>query len=92
MLQVLAKFEGFPIKKLETVRAAASLYLRMSSLAQQIEDWRITSPISDHLSKITTFFEKVGLGYIYRDRNSINKSLQVYVNTGNICFCELSHR
>ncbi|KAI5066848.1 hypothetical protein GOP47_0017376 [Adiantum capillus-veneris] len=57
--QVLARFEGFPIKKLETVRAASSLFLRMSSLAHQIENWRVEPPMSENLDKITNFFEKV---------------------------------
>ncbi|MCO5574933.1 hypothetical protein L7F22_028728 [Adiantum nelumboides] len=57
--QVLARFEGFPIKKLETVRAAASLYLRMSSLAHQVENWPVEPPMSENLEKITNFFDKV---------------------------------
>eukprot|EP00250_Pteridium_aquilinum_P021412 c25114_g5_i1 orf=700-3336(-) len=57
--QVLARFEGFPIKKLETVRAAASLYMRMSSLAHHVENWSVEPPMSEHLDKITNFFDKV---------------------------------
>lgn len=57
--QVLARFEGFPIKKLETVRAAASLYLRMSSLVHQTENWPVEHPMSENLEKITNFFDKV---------------------------------
>lgn len=57
--QVLARFDGFPIKKLETVRAAASLYMRMSSLVQQIENWPVDPPMSEQVDKITNFFDKV---------------------------------
>lgn len=57
--QVLARFEGFPIRKLETVRAAASLYLRLTSLVEQIENWVVESPLSEQLEKVTAFFDKV---------------------------------
>lgn len=58
-MQVLARFEGFPVKKLETVRAAASLYLRLNSLVQQTENWAVEPPMSELLEKVTAFFDKV---------------------------------
>eukprot|EP00249_Psilotum_nudum_P008774 c21500_g1_i2 orf=419-3229(+) len=57
--QVLAHFEGFPNKKLDTVRMAASLYSRLRSLAQQIENWCVEPPASDQVDKITTFFDQM---------------------------------
>lgn len=57
--QVLARFQGFPVKKLETVRAAASLHLKLSSLLQQIENWCVEPHISDQLEKVNAFFDKV---------------------------------
>lgn len=57
--QVLARFEGFPVKKLETVRAAASLYRRLTSLVQQIDNWAVEPPMPEQLDKVTAFFEKV---------------------------------
>lgn len=58
-MQVLARFQGFPVKKLETVRAAASLHLKLSSLLQQIENWSVEPHISDQLEKVNAFFDKV---------------------------------
>ncbi|KAH7283788.1 hypothetical protein KP509_34G023900 [Ceratopteris richardii] len=57
--QVLARFDRFPIQKLECVRAAASLYLKLTSTTNQIEKWDIESPLSEQFEKVNAFFDKV---------------------------------
>ncbi|KAI5074807.1 hypothetical protein GOP47_0011027 [Adiantum capillus-veneris] len=57
--QVLARFPGFPIRKLETIRAAASLHLRLTCLMEQSKNWVVEPPLSEQLEKVVTFFDKV---------------------------------
>lgn len=57
--QVLARFDGFPVRKLETLRAAASLHLRLTFLMEQTENWVVKPPLLDHLDKFVAFFDKV---------------------------------
>eukprot|EP00249_Psilotum_nudum_P001753 c14414_g1_i1 orf=1010-3172(+) len=56
--QVLARFEGFPSKKLGTIRMAAAIYSRLRSLLDQIERWRVEPPAYNQVEKITLFFNK----------------------------------
>lgn len=57
--QVLAKFEGFPAKKLEILRAAATLYLKLEETTSKLENWKVMPPLDQHLSKYESHFNKV---------------------------------
>ncbi|KAJ9170981.1 hypothetical protein P3X46_019037 [Hevea brasiliensis] len=57
--QVLARFEGFPTKKLETLRAAAALHLKLEEITTQLEKWKVMPPLDQHLSKVESYFNKI---------------------------------
>jgi len=57
--QVLARFENFPTKKLEVVRAAATLYSKLSSIADRLNTWQVVAPLSRQLDKVTCYFDKI---------------------------------
>eukprot|EP00252_Welwitschia_mirabilis_P008225 TRINITY_DN19964_c0_g2_i1.p1 TRINITY_DN19964_c0_g2~~TRINITY_DN19964_c0_g2_i1.p1 ORF type:complete len:719 (+),score=165.02 TRINITY_DN19964_c0_g2_i1:221-2158(+) len=57
--QVLARFEGFPTKKLEVIRSAATLYSKLRKMATELKTWKVEPPISNQLDAITKYFEKV---------------------------------
>ncbi|XP_020540063.1 uncharacterized protein At4g04980 isoform X2 [Jatropha curcas] len=57
--QVLAKFEGFPIKKLESLRIAAALYLKLEEIATKLEKWKVTPPLDQQLDKVESYFNKI---------------------------------
>lgn len=57
--QVLARFEGFPTKKLEVVRAAATLYTKLSSIADHLNTLQVVAPLSRQLDRVTCYFDKI---------------------------------
>ncbi|KAG4156867.1 hypothetical protein ERO13_D02G025000v2 [Gossypium hirsutum] len=57
--QVLAKFEDFPIKKLETIRAAAALYSKSNLVVSNLKNWEVKSPAAQLLNKFDCYFTKV---------------------------------
>jgi hypothetical protein len=57
--QVLARFESFPTKKLEVVRAAATLYSKLSSIADHLSTLQVVPPLSRQLDKVTCYFDKI---------------------------------
>ncbi|XP_020221527.1 uncharacterized protein At4g04980 [Cajanus cajan] len=57
--QVLSRFEGFPTKKLEAMRMAAALYLRMDSILTELQNWKIVTPVGQFLDKIECYFNKI---------------------------------
>jgi hypothetical protein len=60
LLQVLARFEEFPSKKLESLRMAAALYLKLEGMLSTLKGWKLMSPILQQLDKIEASFNKVG--------------------------------
>uniref|UniRef100_A0A0R0FWY3 Hydroxyproline-rich glycoprotein family protein n=1 Tax=Glycine max TaxID=3847 RepID=A0A0R0FWY3_SOYBN len=48
---VLSRFEGFPSKKLEATRMAATLYLRLDSILTELQNWNIVPPMGQFLDK-----------------------------------------
>ncbi|KAG7012417.1 hypothetical protein SDJN02_25169 [Cucurbita argyrosperma subsp. argyrosperma] len=56
--QVLARFEGFPCKKLENLRTAAALYLKLDAIVNQLQNWKIVSPAAQLLDRIENYFSK----------------------------------
>jgi hypothetical protein len=59
-LQVLARFEGFPSKKLEALRTAAALYSKLDGTASRLQCWKHTAgPVSAQLDRLESYFNKV---------------------------------
>ncbi|XP_057433780.1 uncharacterized protein At4g04980-like isoform X2 [Lotus japonicus] len=57
--QVLSRFEGFPSKKLEAIRMAASLYHKLDSIHIELQNWNIVAPVGQLLDKIERYFNKI---------------------------------
>lgn len=62
-IQVLARFEGFPTKKLEALRMAAALYKRLEGIHTELENWRVEPPLNQLLDKVESYFNKVWFCY-----------------------------
>ncbi|KAL5669261.1 hypothetical protein ACJX0J_021482, partial [Zea mays] len=57
--QVLARFEGFPSKKLEALRTAAALYSKLDGTASRLQCWKHTAgPVSAQLDRLESYFNK----------------------------------
>ncbi|CAA7046940.1 unnamed protein product [Microthlaspi erraticum] len=56
--QVLARFEGFPEKKLEAIRTAGALYKKLDGILIELKNWKIEPPLNDLLDKIERYFNK----------------------------------
>ncbi|OAO99450.1 hypothetical protein AXX17_AT4G05220 [Arabidopsis thaliana] len=56
--QVLARFEGFPEKKLEVIRTAGALYKKLDGILVELKNWKIEPPLNDLLDKIERYFNK----------------------------------
>ncbi|XP_011045629.1 PREDICTED: uncharacterized protein At4g04980-like isoform X1 [Populus euphratica] len=59
--QVLAKFEGFPSKKLETLRTAAALYSKFDTIVTTLKNWEVVTPLGQLLDKIEKYLSKIKL-------------------------------
>ncbi|CAN1221863.1 Uncharacterized protein At4g04980 [Linum grandiflorum] len=57
--QVLARFEGFPQKKLEATRSAAALYCKLKGVVTDLQAWKIESPLERLLDRIERYFSKM---------------------------------
>ncbi|XP_010538495.1 PREDICTED: uncharacterized protein At4g04980 isoform X2 [Tarenaya hassleriana] len=57
--QVLARFEGFPQKKLEAIRSAAAEYKKLDGIMNELKNWKVKPPLNELLDKIERFFNKV---------------------------------
>uniref|UniRef100_A0A7N2LQ36 Hydroxyproline-rich glycoprotein family protein n=2 Tax=Quercus lobata TaxID=97700 RepID=A0A7N2LQ36_QUELO len=57
--QVLARFEGFPVKKLEALRTAAALYTKLDSIISELHNWKIVTPMGQLLDKVESYFTKI---------------------------------
>ncbi|ESQ38090.1 hypothetical protein EUTSA_v10029303mg [Eutrema salsugineum] len=55
---VLARFEGFPEKKLEAIRTAGDLYKKLDRILVELKNWKIEPPLNDLLDKIERYFNK----------------------------------
>ncbi|KDO75856.1 hypothetical protein CISIN_1g040520mg [Citrus sinensis] len=56
--QVLARFEGFPSKKLEALRMAAALYSKLDAMSNELQNWKIVAPLGQLLDKVERYFNK----------------------------------
>lgn len=57
--QVLARFEGFPTKKLESLRTAAALYTKLNSIIVELHNYKIVPPLGKLLDKVECYFTKI---------------------------------
>ncbi|TVU27809.1 hypothetical protein EJB05_19310 [Eragrostis curvula] len=57
--QVLSRFEGFPSKKLESLRMAAALYSKLDGAVSTLKGWKLATPLSQQLDKIEGYFNKI---------------------------------
>lgn len=55
----MARFEGFPTKKLEILRTASALYSKLNSIVTQLETWKIEAPLDKLLDRVECYFNKV---------------------------------
>lgn len=76
--QVLARFEGFPIKKLESLRTAAALYLKLEGISTSLENWKVTPPLGQLLDKVDSYFNKIKgeVDALERTKDEDSKRLQ----------------
>uniref|UniRef100_A0A803LLC6 Hydroxyproline-rich glycoprotein family protein n=1 Tax=Chenopodium quinoa TaxID=63459 RepID=A0A803LLC6_CHEQI len=57
--QVFARFEGFPVKKLEALRMAAALYKKLDGILSELQNWKMESPSAQLLDKVEKYFNKI---------------------------------
>lgn len=57
--QVLSRFEGFPVKKLETLRMAAALSTKLNGIVSEIHNWKIEPPLARSLDNVEKYFNKI---------------------------------
>ncbi|KAH9623638.1 hypothetical protein KSS87_010071 [Heliosperma pusillum] len=57
--QVFARFEGFPVKKLEALRMAAALYNKLSGILTELHNWKVESPLCKLLDRVEKYFTKI---------------------------------
>lgn len=57
--QVLARFEDFPTKKLESLRTAAALYAKLNTMLTTLNTWKLDPPVGALLDRVETYFNKI---------------------------------
>ncbi|CAN6245706.1 unnamed protein product [Urochloa humidicola] len=57
--QVLARFEGFPSKKLDSLRMAAALYSKLDGTLSKLKGWKVAAPVSKQLDRVEGCFNKI---------------------------------
>ncbi|KAL8130441.1 hypothetical protein V2J09_019596 [Rumex salicifolius] len=57
--QVFSRFEGFPVKKLETLRMAAALFTKLNGIVSEIQNWKIEPPLAKSLDNVEKYFNKI---------------------------------
>ncbi|KAF8031238.1 hypothetical protein BT93_D0444 [Corymbia citriodora subsp. variegata] len=78
--QVLARFEGFPTKKLESLRTAAALYSKLDSIIVELHNYKIMPPLGQLLDKIECYFNKIKgeLDKLERTKDEESKKFSTY--------------
>ncbi|XAR59137.1 hypothetical protein NMG60_11014800 [Bertholletia excelsa] len=76
--QVLARFEGFPEKKLEALRMAAALYSKLDAIASTLQTWKAEAPLAQVLDKAESYFNKIKgeLDALERTKDEESKKFQ----------------
>ncbi|XP_027062391.1 uncharacterized protein [Coffea arabica] len=67
--QVLARFEDFPTKKLESLRIAAALHSKLEGIAFTLEHWKTGPPVEMMLDKVERYFNKIKVDIELLDRS-----------------------
>ncbi|PQQ02258.1 uncharacterized protein Pyn_00477 [Prunus yedoensis var. nudiflora] len=57
--QVLSRFEGFPTRKLETIRMAAALHSKLNTMLIELQNWKLAAPLGQLLDKSERYFNKI---------------------------------
>lgn len=57
--QVLARFEDFPTKKLETLRTAAALSAKLNAMLIRLTTWKLDPPVGALLDRVENYFNKI---------------------------------
>ncbi|XP_024924441.3 uncharacterized protein At4g04980-like [Ziziphus jujuba] len=78
--QVLSRFEGFPTKKLETMRTAAALYKKLDNIINELQNWKIVPPLSQVLDNVERYFNKIKgeIDALERTKDDETKKFQNY--------------
>ncbi|KAF9683541.1 hypothetical protein SADUNF_Sadunf04G0024500 [Salix dunnii] len=76
--QVLARFEGFPQKKLEALRTAAALGSKLNGVVSELTNWKVEPPIGQLLDKTERYFNKIkgDLDALERTKDEESKKFQ----------------
>uniref|UniRef100_A0A5B7B8E3 Uncharacterized protein n=1 Tax=Davidia involucrata TaxID=16924 RepID=A0A5B7B8E3_DAVIN len=76
--QVLARFEGFPTKKLEALRMATALYSKLDVMVNNLQNWKIAVPLGQLLDKVENYFNKIKgeLDALERTKDEESKKFQ----------------
>uniref|UniRef100_A0A6N2LD30 Hydroxyproline-rich glycoprotein family protein n=1 Tax=Salix viminalis TaxID=40686 RepID=A0A6N2LD30_SALVM len=76
--QVLARFEGFPQKKLEALRTAAALGSKLNGVVSELTNWKVEPPISQLLDRTERYFNKIkgDLDALERTKDEESKKFQ----------------
>ncbi|XP_022684694.1 uncharacterized protein At4g04980-like [Setaria italica] len=54
-----AQFEGFPCKKLDSLRMAAALYSKLDGTVSKLKGWKLAAPVSKQLDRVEGYFNKI---------------------------------
>ncbi|CAL4885870.1 unnamed protein product [Urochloa decumbens] len=57
--QVLTRFEGFPSKKLDSLRMASALYSKLDGAVSKLKGWKVAAPVSKQLDRVEGCFNKI---------------------------------
>ncbi|KAL2931954.1 hypothetical protein RDABS01_037364 [Bienertia sinuspersici] len=76
--QIFARFEGFPVKKLEALRMAAALFKKLDGILAELHSWKIESPCAQLLDKVEKYFNKIkgDLEALERTKDEESKKFQ----------------
>ncbi|KAJ6935460.1 hypothetical protein NC652_010467 [Populus alba x Populus x berolinensis] len=76
--QVLARFEGFPQKKLEALRTAAALGSKLNGVVSELKNWKVEPPLGQLLDKTESYFNKIkgDLDALERTKDEESKKFQ----------------
>ncbi|WCJ26988.1 Hydroxyproline-rich glycoprotein family protein [Euphorbia peplus] len=84
--QVLARFEGFPQKKLEALRSAAALCSKLNGILSELQNWKIETPLGKLLDKAECYFDKIKKEIDAMDRTKDEDSKKFQSQNINVDF------
>ncbi|XP_047339702.1 uncharacterized protein At4g04980-like [Impatiens glandulifera] len=67
--QVLSRFEGFPVKKLEGIRMASALQSKLDGYVNTLTNWKTEPPLNQLLDKADKYFNKMKVEFEALERN-----------------------